>query len=41
LAFIEGAGHVANLERPDDYNALVMKFLGTVYGEGGERSENS
>jgi pimeloyl-ACP methyl ester carboxylesterase len=37
LAFIPAAGHVANLERPDDFNALVTEFLGTVYTEGGKQ----
>ncbi len=37
LAFIPGAGHVANLERPDEFNALVTGFLGNVYTEGGKR----
>jgi 3-oxoadipate enol-lactonase len=41
LALMEGAGHVANLERPEDYNALIMGFLGTAYGDGGERRGNS
>lgn len=41
LVFMEGAGHVANLEQADDYNTLVMSFLRTVYGEAGERSGNS
>jgi pimeloyl-ACP methyl ester carboxylesterase len=40
LAFIQGAGHVANLERPDDFNALVVDFLRTVYGEGPEERSN-
>lgn len=30
-AFIEGAGHVANLERPGAFNGLVAEFLATVY----------
>ena len=37
LAFIPGAGHVVNLERPDEFNALVTGFLGNVYTEGGKR----
>jgi 3-oxoadipate enol-lactonase len=37
LAFIEGAGHVANLERPNDFNALVTEFLDSVYSEGRKR----
>jgi len=28
LEIIKGAGHVLNLEKPEDFNAAVMKFLG-------------
>lgn len=32
-AFIDGAGHVANLERPDAFNDLVAEFLADVYND--------
>lgn len=32
-AFIDGAGHVANLERPSAFNDLVAQFLADVYGD--------
>ena len=28
LEIINGAGHVLNLEKPEEFNATVMKFLG-------------
>ncbi|MGD8867027.1 MAG: alpha/beta hydrolase [Gemmatimonadales bacterium] len=31
-AFIEGAGHVANLERPDEFNDLAADFLARLFG---------
>ncbi|MEV4333267.1 alpha/beta hydrolase [Streptomyces sp. NPDC049597] len=30
LAIVEGAAHMPNLERPEDFNAAVLEFLGRV-----------
>jgi len=30
LKIIEGAGHVSNLERPEEFNAALVKFLNDV-----------
>jgi pimeloyl-ACP methyl ester carboxylesterase len=30
LALLEGAGHLANLERPEAFNAVLLDFLGTL-----------
>ena len=32
-AFIEGAGHVANLERPGEFNNLIADFVARLYGD--------
>lgn len=32
LEVIEGAGHLSNLERPDEFNAALEKFLGELEG---------
>ncbi|MEJ7930446.1 hypothetical protein WG922_10700 [Ramlibacter sp. AN1015] len=32
LAIVEGAGHLINLEKPDDFNRVLMNFLQTVKG---------
>ena len=34
VEFIEGAGHAAHLERPDEFNAMVLGFLDEVWAGG-------
>jgi pimeloyl-ACP methyl ester carboxylesterase len=38
VEFIDGAGHVPNLERPDAFNALLLDLLAAATGEPGGRS---
>jgi pimeloyl-ACP methyl ester carboxylesterase len=30
LEVIEGAGHVSNVERPEEFNAALLKFLSDI-----------
>jgi len=35
LKVIEGAGHMSNLEQPEQFNAALIEFIGSLEGRGG------
>ena len=39
IYIFEGAGHLTNLERPDEFNALILEFLDKNYAAAPEFSE--